>query len=100
MINRIVIMTFQSDKVDEFLSVFDVSKIAIRNFPGCQGLKLLQTAGKPNQLSTYSLWDDEDCLNNYRHSALCEQTGAKTKVLFSEKPVAFSTEIIRDLNIL
>jgi quinol monooxygenase YgiN len=92
MINRIVIMTFQSDKVDEFLSVFDVYKIAIRNFPGCQGLKLLQTAGKPNQLSTYSLWDDEDCLNNYRHSALFEE--------FSEKPVAFSTEVIRDLNTL
>ena len=98
MIHRIVIMTFQSDKVDEFLSVFDASKLAIRNFPGNHGLKLLQTEGKPNQLSTYSIWETEDCLNEYRHSALFEETWAKTKVLFSDKPVAFSTVVVRDLN--
>lgn len=98
MINRIVIMTFQEDQVSNFLEVFDTSKEHIRNFPGCCGLKLLQTEGKPNQLSTYSLWENEDCLNAYRHSSLFESTWAKTKILFSEKPVAFSTVVVRDLN--
>ena len=98
MINRIVIMTFQADKVDEFLEVFDNSKTHIRSFPGCLGLKLLQTTEKPHQLSTYSLWENEDALNAYRHSELFDKTWANTKVLFSEKPIAFSTEVIRDLN--
>ncbi|MCX8483897.1 MAG: hypothetical protein RLZZ146_1683 [Bacteroidota bacterium] len=98
MINRIVIMTFEVDQVSTFLEVFDASKEQIRNFPGCQGLKLLQTEGKPNQLSTYSLWENEDCLNAYRHSPLFEATWAKTKVLFCDKPVAFSTTVVRDLN--
>lgn len=98
MIHRIVIMTFQTEKIDEFLQVFDKSKLAIRNFPGCHGLKLLQTEGKPNQLTTYSLWESEDCLNNYRHSDLFIDTWAKTKILFCDKPVAFSTAVVRDLN--
>ncbi len=98
MINRIVTMTFQADKVADFLTVFDDSKDKIRAFPGCHGLRLLQTTGKPHQLSTYSLWESEEALNAYRDSDLFAVTWAKTKALFSDNPVAFSTVIIRDLN--
>jgi heme-degrading monooxygenase HmoA len=91
-------MTFHPEQVDRFLDIFDASKLAIRQFPGCCGLKLLRNSQKENQLFTYSLWDTEDSLNAYRHSDLFESTWAKTKVLFSEKPLAFSTEVIRDLN--
>lgn len=98
MINRIVTMTFQADKVADFLTVFDDSKDKIRAFPGCHGLRLLQTTDKPHQLSTYSLWESEEALNAYRDSDLFAVTWAKTKALFSDKPVAFSTVIIRDLN--
>jgi heme-degrading monooxygenase HmoA len=91
-------MTFHPEQVDRFLDIFDTSKLAIRQFPGCCGLKLLRNLQKENQLFTYSLWDTEDSLNAYRHSDLFESTWAKTKVLFSEKPLAFSTEVIRDLN--
>jgi quinol monooxygenase YgiN len=98
MINRIVTMTFQADKVADFMAIFDASKEKIRAFPGCHGLKLLQTTDKPYQLSTYSIWEDDDCLNAYRNSALFVDTWAKTKALFAEKPVAFSTVIVRDLD--
>jgi quinol monooxygenase YgiN len=95
MIHRIVTMTFREDEIDSFLEVFDESKIRIRNFPGCLGLTLLQTTDKPYQMSTFSIWENEAALNVYRHSELFRSTWAKTKILFAEKPIAFSTNAIR-----
>ena len=62
MIHRIVTMTFRKDEIDAFIEVFDSSKVHIRNFPGCLGLKLLQTTNKPYQISTLSLWENEEAL--------------------------------------
>ncbi len=98
MIHRIVTMTFREDKIDTFLEVFDASKIHIRNFPGCSGLTLLQTSNKPYQMSTFSIWENEEALEAYRHSDLFKSTWAKTKILFAEKPVAFSNKAIRTLD--
>ena len=83
-------MTFKVDKVDEFLSVFETSKVKIRNMAGCSHLELLQDYNLPNSFSTYSYWKDEATLNNYRNSELFKEVWANTKVLFSEKPIAFS----------
>lgn len=95
MIHRIVTMTFREDEIDSFLEVFDASKNHIRNFPGCLGLTLLQTTNKPFQMSTFSIWENEEALDAYRHSDLFKGTWAKTKILFAEKPVAFSNYAIR-----
>lgn len=95
MIERIVIMTFRAESVTEFLNIFDASAEKIRAFPGNHGLKLIQNTSKPSQLSTYSLWDSEESLNNYRNSELFAGTWVKTKILFSEKPIAFSNKIVR-----
>lgn len=98
MIHRIVTMTFREDEIDTFLEVFDASKIHIRNFPGCLGLTLLQTTNKPYQMSTFSIWENEETLEAYRHSDLFKSTWAKTKILFAEKSVAFSNNVIRTLD--
>lgn len=98
MIHRIVIMTFKEDEINSFLEVFDASKIHIRNFPGCMGLTLLQTTNKPHQMSTYSIWESEKALDTYRESDLFKTTWAKTKVLFAEKPIAFSNKAIRTID--
>lgn len=90
MLIRIVRMTFKTDKVDEFLSVFEASKSKIRHMEGCSHLELMQDYTVPNSFSTYSYWEDEAALNNYRNSALFKEVWANTKVLFSEKPIAFS----------
>lgn len=89
-------MSFQEDKVSEFLSVFDASKEKIRSFEGCLHLELLQDLGNPSKFSTYSKWKDAESLNNYRKSELFNSTWAKTKVLFNDKPVAtsFSQQIV------
>ncbi|GAA4450070.1 putative quinol monooxygenase [Nibrella saemangeumensis] len=97
MLIRIVRMTFQPDKLDEFMVIFNQSKDRIRTFPGCRHLELLQDIDKPNVRMTYSLWESADELEAYRQSELFRTTWAATKVLFADKPVAFSAEKITEL---
>jgi quinol monooxygenase YgiN len=94
MINRIVRMSFHPDKVDEFLKVFDASKQFIASFEGCNGLKLLNDVKHTNVFFTYSIWEKPENLENYRQSDLFEQTWAQTKVLFNDRPYAWSTRIV------
>ena len=92
MIKRLVKLTFQTDKTDEFIHIFETSKDKIRAMSGCQHVELLRDATTPNIFFTLSLWDTEGSLEAYRQSDLFRTTWAKTKVLFSDKPVAFSSE--------
>ncbi len=94
MIKRIVKLTFQEDKIDAFKSIFDDSKTKIRGSNGCQHVELLQSTSTPNVFFTFSVWDDEDALNAYRHSDLFKATWQKTKALFSDKPQAWSLDFI------
>lgn len=90
MLIRIVRMTFQEDQLDAFQQIFDQSKHHIRAFPGCRHLQLLSDLDKPTIRMTYSHWDSPEALENYRQSELFRTTWAATKVLFANKPVAFS----------
>lgn len=92
MLIRIVRMTFREDEVDNFIQVFNDSKLKIRNFKGCQHLELLKDYHKPNIFSTYSMWENDQALDAYRHSELFGAVWKQTKALFKEKPVAFSSE--------
>ncbi len=92
MIIRIVKMTFHSERVEDFLNNFHRNKKSIRNFEGCTHLELLQEKNKDNVFFTYSYWEEEENLENYRHSALFKEVWAYTKTLFSEKPQAWSVE--------
>ncbi len=92
MIIRIVKMTFQPEKVNEFLEIFNSSKQFIRNSKGCTHLELLNDIHSPTIFFTYSYWDSEDDLNNYRNSELFENVWSKTKVLFAEQAEAWSVE--------
>lgn len=83
-------MTFQDDKVNDFLKVFEESKEKIRSFDGCQHLELHKDYHAPNIYSTYSIWENDQALDSYRHSELFKGVWAQTKVLFKEKPVSFS----------
>lgn len=92
MLVRIVKMEFQADKVDEFLSNFEANKTKIRAFEGCNFLELYRDQNNRTIFFTYSYWDSEDDLNNYRHSELFKGVWAKTKPLFNAKPEAWSVD--------
>jgi quinol monooxygenase YgiN len=96
MLKRIVKLTFRDDDtVDIFLNgVFEPSKAAIRAFPGCHSMELLRDAQNPLIFFTFSVWDDAAALERYRLSELFQNTWAKTKVLFGDKPQAWSTAVV------
>lgn len=90
MLIRIVRMAFHEDKIVEFINIFEKNKRAIRNQPGCKHLELWQDKDQPNIFSTYSLWENEDFLNQYRNSETFGTVWPATKALFAEKPIANS----------
>ncbi len=92
-------MTFQEDKIQDFLSNFEKNKEAIRSFEGCHHLELWQDENSPNIFMTYSHWDSEAALNNYRDSELFKSVWAYTKTLFSDRPTAFSSKKVQEVKI-
>jgi quinol monooxygenase YgiN len=99
MLIRIVRMTFQEDKVEVFLDNFEKNKLSIRNFKGCHGLELWQDENQKNIFVTYSFWENEEALNQYRDSELFTSVWLVTKPLFKEKPMAFSSKKIETVPI-
>ncbi len=90
MIIRVVKMTFQEKKVDTFLDLFEQTKDQIRGFPGCKHLELWQDTHDPRVFFTYSHWEKQQDLARYRESPLFRTTWQQTKILFEEKPQAWS----------
>ena len=92
MIVRIVHMFFRPEEEAGFLDVFEKSAEKIRSFEGCMRLELWKNKSVKGGYTTYSLWEDEDSLNNYRQSTLFKSTWSATKKLFKDKPIAYSFE--------
>lgn len=97
MIKRIVKLTFKRDKTADFLAIFDSSKDQIRAFPGCRHLELWREEGDPSVFFTYSYWEDEAALEQYRHSTLFRTTWKRTKALFADRPAAWSVRLVEEV---
>jgi quinol monooxygenase YgiN len=95
MITRVVRLSFDPNNLTDFYKVFEASKIHIAAFEGCNGLQLMQDATEKNVLYTLSYWENEECLNKYRFSDLFKATWSETKILFNNKPQAFSLELLQ-----
>jgi heme-degrading monooxygenase HmoA len=67
---RIVKMEFQEDKIAEFLNNFKAVKDKIRASKGCKNLELYRDKNNRNIFFTYSFWETEQDLENYRNSDL------------------------------
>ena len=91
---RIVKMTFDPSRVNEFLANFEKFQNHIRAFEGVQHLELLSDKNNPNIYFTYSVWRNEIYLEKYRQSDLFKSVWAVTKPLFIEKAEAWSVDSI------
>lgn len=96
MIQRIVCMQFKPENIPNFLEIFDQSALQIRQFNGCLHLQLHRDAQLPQRLFTVSHWESEAHLQAYRQSALFEKIWTLTKVLFEEKPQAWTLHLLRE----
>jgi quinol monooxygenase YgiN len=97
MIQRIVRMEFRTEEIEAFKALFEENKEKIRGFEGCNSLKLLQDVNKPAIFFTYSVWNSEDDLNNYRHSELFAKVWKATKSKFAGRAEAWSTDLLHAL---
>jgi heme-degrading monooxygenase HmoA len=89
---RIVKLTLKLEHVTDFLNHFETVKNDINAFPGCRGMRLLQEKKAGTILFTYSQWDSEDDLENYRKSELFLSIWPTVKQWFDAKAEAWSTD--------
>lgn len=90
MLIRIVKLTFKGENISSFEQLFEETSDTIRNFEGCMLLELYQDKHNPNIFFTYSHWKDESYLEVYRSSTFFKSVWARTKLMFSNKPEAWS----------
>ena len=87
-------MTFKEEYTDDFLTVFHESCNLIRDFDGCERLRLLRDKNDTRIFFTYSWWDNEENLEKYRNSELFAVVWKKTKSLFDDKPEAWTVDSV------
>jgi heme-degrading monooxygenase HmoA len=90
-------MSFKPDKIKEFLHNFENSKSKIKNFEGCSLLELYRDKTDPTIFFTYSYWNTEQDLNDYKNSKFFKEIWSQTKLLFNERPIAWSVDKIVSL---
>ncbi|WP_190808482.1 putative quinol monooxygenase [Flagellimonas sp. S3867] len=90
MLIRIVKLTFKPENIPSFEQIFETTKSKITDFEGCSMVELYQDLKNPCVFFTYSFWDNESDLENYRTSDFFKGVWGKTKLLFAEKPEAWS----------
>lgn len=94
---RIVKMKFESQNIPLFKTIFEESKQTIRAFNGCNFLELYQDKQDETQFFTYSYWETEADLDAYRNSNFFKSVWTETKILFADKPEAWSVNKITSL---
>ena len=97
MIIRIVKLSFHTEFISDFKTIFEENKHKIISQKGCNRLKMLKDINDVNVIFTYSWWDSLEDLNNYRNSELFKDVWSKTKILFNNKPEAWSTKKINEV---
>ena len=92
MITRLVKLSLQAEKADEFEGLFNQSQALIQDFEGCYSTQLFKVSGSTAQYFTISYWNSEQDLENYRKSDLFRNVWSQVKPLFSAKAEAWSLQ--------
>lgn len=99
MVTRIVKMRFNETDLPDFLDLFEQVKPLIENQTGCHAVELFQDVHDPQILFTISQWSQLQDLENYRTSALFQNTWSKTKKMFSHPAEAWSLNLLDILSL-
>jgi hypothetical protein len=93
MVTRIVKMSFKPEKVEEFKHLFEQYKMQIACADGCISLRLMQERDT-TIFFTYSEWQAEEYLEQYRRSDLFSKVWSQTKTFFNDKPQAWTNDVL------
>lgn len=93
-------LQFRQTEIATFIRIFDENKLNVSNFNGCLGMRLLKDIQNPCVFYTYSQWESEEALNNYRKSTIFNMVWISIKPLFELPAEACSTVVYFDSFIL
>ena len=96
-LTRIVKMEFDIKQIDTFKNNFKEVKEKIRAVDGCEFLELYQDRDNPHIFFTYSKWQSDAHLQQYRKSELFGRVWKATKILFKGAPAAWSVDTLHTL---
>ncbi|WP_394801168.1 putative quinol monooxygenase [Pedobacter montanisoli] len=94
MLTRVVKMHFNQMYIADFKQSFVLLKPQIEAFKGCTEVNLFQDKANPAIFFTISKWENEEHLENYRHSALFKETWAVVKPNFVQRAEAWSLSLL------
>lgn len=97
MITRIVKLKMNVEDVASFTTYFQTVCETIRHQPGCHSLQAWQDIKDNTIFFTYSIWDSEQDLDNYRDSAFFLEFWKTVKPWFAAKAEVWSFNKIVDL---
>ena len=92
MIIRIVKLSIKKENSEQFIQLFENAQPTIAASPGCEHVELLRDTADSGLFFTHSHWTGAQDLEAYRKSEFFRVTWAQTKLLFSNKPEAWSLE--------
>lgn len=90
MLVRIVKLTFKTENIPKFKVLFHQHRIEMKKVTGCTFLELLQDVDDERIFFTRSYWNSISDLENYKNSEYFGEVWQATKLLFAEKPEAWS----------
>jgi autoinducer 2-degrading protein len=93
MILRLVKMKFKPEESANFIAFFDAIKDTIETMPGIISVKLYQDEKDQNVFFTHSIWLNTSSLDAYRTSDFFKDIWPKTKLMFEDKPMAWSLNL-------
>lgn len=96
MVTRIVKLEFHDQYLQNFLHYFDTISHVVNTFPGCTGMKLYQDVKQPSVIFTYSHWESETALENYRNSEAFGKIWPTIKPWFAGRPEAWTVQAYFD----
>jgi len=91
-ITRIVKLTFKPEHITDFETYYETIRTKVAGQPGCNGVTFLKEQNNTGVFFTYSKWDSEVDLNNYRGTEVFGQIWPTVKNWFGAKAEAWTLE--------
>jgi quinol monooxygenase YgiN len=87
-------MTFMESRIDDFMDLEKSICRDIRRFKGCRHLEILQDIHNRCVFFSYSHWESESDLEDYRRADFFKETWATLCRWFREAPETWTLKIL------
>lgn len=85
-------MEINDHDVDKFKSMIQSIQDKIKAFDGCYSVNILCDKNQKNRFFSYSTWESEEDLNNYRKSEFFTEIWSDVKKMFIKDAQAWTVE--------